>query len=238
MASIVPPASEISFVPTVAVKAAPAQEVLAAEAIWKPPGAPPIVVRSSLKDVMVAADDEGLRRVMVRVLLGPTAAEVGKKAFSTVGSATVREPDLAAALLPRLVTSPPTAMVLVLVPAVRPLEASWTGTVTVQVPGAAARVAAGMAPVDMLIAVAPGAATTVPPQLVLAAGEAATLKPGPMVESRLSVNDEIAAFEPNWLLKVIVRVEAPPGACVAGEKVLLETLTAGAVVVSAALTAG
>lgn len=108
-----------------------------------------------------------------------------------------------------------------------------------QVPGVVARVAAGIAPLLMLIEVAPGAATTVlPGQVVLAAGEAATLKPTPIVLNRLSEKEVIVAFEPNWLLRVSVRVEVPPGASVAGKKVLLDTLTAGAVVVSPVLTAG
>lgn len=124
LAGIVPPASETSVVPAVAVKVAPTQVVVAPAAIWKPPGAPPIVLRLSLKEVMVAAAAEGLFRVIVSVLLGPMAAEVGKKALATVGNATVKLPDVAAALLPRLVTSPLMAMVLVLAPAVRPLAAS------------------------------------------------------------------------------------------------------------------
>ena len=108
----------------------------------------------------------------------------------------------------------------------------------VQVPGVVARVAAGIAPF-MLIEVAPGAATTVlTGQVVLAAGEAATLKPAPIVLKRLSVKDVSTALAPNWLLRVSVRVEVPPGASVAGEKVLLDTLTAGAVVVSPVLTLG
>ena len=108
----------------------------------------------------------------------------------------------------------------------------------VQVPGVVPRIAAGITPVLMLIVVAPGAATTLPPgQVVLAAGEAATLKPLPIV-LKLSVNEVIAAFVPNSLLKVKVSVEMPPGASVLGEKVLLETLTVGGVVVNAALVAG
>ena len=94
-----------------------------------------------------------------------------------------------------------------------------------------------MAPVDMLTVVVPGAATTVPPHVVVAAGEAATVKPAPMVVS-WSVKELIPAAEPNWLLSVNVMVVVPPGASVAGAKALAETLTAGAVVVKAVLTLG
>ena len=105
-----------------------------------------------------------------------------------------------------------------------------------QVPGVVANVAAGMVPLAMVMEVVPGAATTVPPQLVLGAGDAATVNPVPIVVRR-SVNELIAAFVPNELLSVMVRVDVPPGASVVGEKALA-TDTTGCVPVSVVLTAG
>ena len=106
-----------------------------------------------------------------------------------------------------------------------------------QVPGVVANVAAGMVPLAMVMEVVVGTATTVPPaQSVLAAGDAATVTPGPIVVRR-SVNELIAAFVPNELLSVMVRVDVPPGASVVGEKALA-TDTTGCVPVSVVLTAG
>ena len=123
-AGIVPPVSKISFVSCAAVSA-PMQLVVAPAPIVNPPGAPPIVVRLSLNDVMLAAEDEGLAKVIVRtLLLDPTATDAGKNALVAVGKATVSAPFPWAVLLPRLVTSPPICTLLFLLPAVRPLEAS------------------------------------------------------------------------------------------------------------------
>ena len=124
-AEMVPPASEISVVSCTAVSVPPVQFVPAPAPILNPPGAPPIVVRLSLNDVMLAAEDEGLVKVIVRtLLLDPTATDAGKNALVAVGKATVSAPFPWAVLLPRLVTSPPICTLLFLLPAVRPLEAS------------------------------------------------------------------------------------------------------------------
>ena len=106
-----------------------------------------------------------------------------------------------------------------------------------QAPGVVASVAAGMVPVVMVMEVEPTAATTVPPaQVVLAAGDAATVNPAPIVVRR-SVNWLMVAAEPNWLRSVMVRLDVPPGASVEGEKALA-TDTTGCVPVSVVLTGG
>ena len=76
----------------------------------------------------------------------------------------------------------------------------------------------------MVIAVVPGDAVTVPPQVVVAAGEAATVNPVPSVV-RLSVTDVIVAGVPDALVSVIVSVVTWVWTREFGEKALLPLMT-------------
>ena len=81
---------------------------------------------------------------------------------------------------------------------------------------------AGIVPADMVMLVAPGAALRLwPTQVLLAAGEAATEKPAPMVESRLSVKAVMVAAVTAGLVSVMVKVLLSPAAWVVGEKALV-----------------
>jgi hypothetical protein len=111
---------------------------------------------------------------------------------------TVRFAAAAKALLPWSVTRAPALILFVRVPVVA-FGATATGTVIVQLPPA------GIVPPDRVIEGEPGTAPTVPPHVVVAAGEAATVNPVPIVV-RSSVNDVIAALRPPAFDKVIVSV--------------------------------
>ena len=63
-----------------------------------------------------------------------------------------------------------------------------------------------MAPPIMLIVVVPGAAVTIPPQVVVAAGELATVKPAPIV-ARLSLTVAMLAAVGAALESVIVSID-------------------------------
>src|SRR5215470_9837103 len=107
-------------------------------------------------------------------------------------------------------------MVLVRVPVVAAADAC-TGTVIVQLPSAGMEL-----PVPSVMLVAPGAALRIPPQVVLAAGDAATVNCGlaPSVV-RASVNAVIVAATAAEFVSVIVSVLTPPCRIVPGANTLL-----------------
>ena len=113
-------------------------------------------------------------------------------------AATLSVAVAAVTLLPWLVWSPFTAIVFVRLP-VGAVGPTWTGTVIVHVP------LAGIVPPVMAIEVAPGAAVSVPPQVVIAAGAAAMVNPAPIVV-RLSVKLVMLAGTAVVFCRVMVSV--------------------------------
>jgi hypothetical protein len=113
--------------------------------------------------------------VIVSLTAAPAPPVDGEKAFETFAArATLMVRVAAVSLLPALVCNAPMATVLVRLP-IDEFPAICTGTVTVQEPPA------GIVPSLLLMSVLPDVADTVPPQVVEAAGLAATVKPDPIV---------------------------------------------------------
>lgn len=198
---IVPPDSEISVVPAVAVKVPP--QVVEAEAIVKPV---PMVVRLSENAVIVAAVVvSALVSVIVNVDVVPCAARFGEKTLVTSAPSITSVSVAAAVLLPNEVCNAPTGIVLVAV-AIAALAPTKTGTVIVQLPFI------GIEPPLSEIKVVATVAVNVPPQLV--ATVPPMVKPAPIV-LRLSAKLVIAAAVVVFgLVSVMVSVGVDPRAAV------------------------
>ena len=111
LAGIVPAVMVMDVVPATALRLWPTQVLLAAgDAATVNPA--PIVLRLSVKLLIVAACVDGLLKVMVSVLLNPAACVAGAKALVTEEALTVKE-AVVPVPLPRLVTKAPSGTVLV-----------------------------------------------------------------------------------------------------------------------------
>jgi hypothetical protein len=144
----------------------------------------------------------------VKVLAAPGMMVGNVKLLTTVGGNKVFNGACAGlTLLPLLVCNAPAGMLLTAVPPV----VLVTGTLTVQVPGAPAGMAA---PLARLMLLPPAVAVTVPlAQVVLAAGVAATVTPAGKVSKKLATKAALVAL---LLLSVMVKVDTPPAAMVTG----------------------
>ena len=113
-AGIVPAVMVILVPPDAALRLWPAQVLLAGNAgDGATVNVPNIVVRLSVKEVMLAAVTAGFVSVMVRLLTSPAAWVGGENALLTLAAVTVNAAVLLPLLVPRLVTNAPPAMVLV-----------------------------------------------------------------------------------------------------------------------------
>jgi hypothetical protein len=214
-AGIVPAVMVMVVAPGAALRLLVPQVLLAAGDAATEKPAPIVLCKLSVNPLMVAAAAEGLVSVMVSVLVDPAARGV-TNVLATLAVVTARLAVAAAVLEPAVVTSPPASTLLVYVP-VATVLATCTGTVIVQLPPA------GMVPVVMVMVVAPGAALRLLiPQVLLAAGDAATEKPAPIVLSKLSVNPLIvAAAAAEGLVSVMVSVLTCPATWLTGKNALV-----------------
>jgi hypothetical protein len=174
----VPPEKPVVVAPAVALKVA-APHVVAAfgvGATLNPAGSGSVTVR--LVNTSAFAT---LFTVIVSRVTPPAPTIVGANAFVTViGVVTETAAVAMAGFVPKLVTSAPTASVLVWL-AIVAVDITRTGTVSVHVPATAAEGAMGMVPPAIENDVAPTVAVIVPPQVVVGTGVFATVKPTPIV---------------------------------------------------------
>jgi hypothetical protein len=229
---IVPPESEIRVAPATALNVPP--QVVVPLTMARPA---PIVLRLSEKEVIAAAVVVSLLvSVIVSVEFTPIGALVGLKAFDALAPLITSVSVAATVLLPKVVCSAPTGIVLVDVAMAAPAPIA-TGTVIVQVPGPPPPplVAIGMTPPDSESKVVPETAVTVLPHVVVTVPP--IVKPAPIV-LRLSAKLVIGADEERLgLLSVMVSVCVEPRAALVVANAFVTVTGVIAVTVSVAVVA-
>jgi hypothetical protein len=159
--------------------------------------------------------------VMVNRVVPPPPTAAGAKALVAVTPVvTVKVAVAGAVLLPIEVTKSPTGIVLVLV-AIGAAVPTITGTEMVQAPVVVSDGAMGIDPPVIEKLVAPGVAVTIPPQVVVADGEGATVKPAPMVVNWSEILVMAAALAVLALTSVKVNMLVPLRGKLVGLKALL-----------------
>ena len=192
--------------PLTALSVAPVHVVVAVPALVTVNPAP-IVASESVRLMPVSATaPAALVMVTVTRELVPARTDVGLNTLATVSArATFATPVIVDVLLPRSVTTPFTAIVLVWLPLVA-VAAIATGIVIVQLPPA------GMVPpasvTDVTVAGSGDVGLNTEPQVPPATEPAGTVKPAPIV-ARLSMTDVIVRTEAELLTRVIVIVVVP-----------------------------
>lgn len=206
-----PPERLKDVAPGVALTVPPLQVVaaLGAAATVKPDGKGSVTDRLVNRPALAT-----LLRVTVRRVVPPAPTEVGRNALVFVMAVVTPSVRVTAVeLLPSEVTSALAGMVLVWV-AIVALPPTSTGTVIVQL---AER---GIVPPAMENEVAPAGAVIVPPQVVAGAGDAATVKPAPIVVRSSEMLVMAAAVVVLEFVRVSVSVLVP----LRGTEVGLKTL--------------
>lgn len=220
-AGMVAPPSDTLVLPAVALTVPPVQvvEALGGFAICSPAG------RLSVTAALVNAMNWALLMVTVRVEVCPWKIDVGLKLLEMGASAWALSVAVKALVfvIPRLLVMAPAGTLLVKEAA---LDAV-TKTVTWQLP------LAGMVPPASDTLDAPGTAVTVPPQLVVGLGVAASLTPA----GKLSVKAVPGTLIVLPLLSVIVSLETPATGIVLGANALLAEIALRVLTCKVALAA-
>lgn len=203
LAGMVPPARTMLPLPALAVRVPPQLLTGAGEEPTTRPAG-----KVSVKPAPVYGLPDGLRRVMVSKVVSPAASvPTAKPLISDIPVMLMLAGAATTFLAPSAVVNAPAGMLLFNV-VVERLIAAMTGTTKVQVFSVGGVALAGIVPPLKLMVPAPATAVNVPPQLLTAAGDAATVNPA----GRVSLTATPVKGSPLGFCKVIVNRLVLPGA--------------------------